>query len=420
MRFAAAFLVASGALLAATAPTSSHLDFRADARAAYERKDYAAAHTATLAALARRPDSPRYLYNLAACSALLGDAPGAIAWLERLADLGVSLPAERDPDFAPLQGTPPFRRALERLAANRAPRGEAGVLAELPGRAGIVEGIAFRPATGDLFLGDVHLRGIWRRDRGGQVTRFTADDEELLGVFGLALDEARGSLWAAMSAVPEMTGYTRELQGAAALAEFDLRNGEVRRIVPVPDDGREHGLGDLLVTPEGVVLATDFKAPTIWKLSPGAEEFEKFAESPRFANLQGIVLRQRTVIVADYAHGLFAIDVATGTMIALAPPKDATLLGLDGLTLAADGLVATQNGVDPARVVKIGLSPDLNTVTGVTVLAAALPHLQDLALITLMEDRPTFVTGAGWEGFDASKALAPASHTVRVMQVALP
>jgi hypothetical protein len=409
-----------GSANAADPATNSHLNLRADARAAYERKDYAAARTALLAALAVRPDSPRTLYNLAACSVLLGDHAQAITWLERLAALGVSFPVERDRDFAALQGTPPFRRAVELLAAHRQPRGDVDLLAELPGRVGLIEGIASRPASGDLFLGDVHLRCIWRRSRSGELTRFSADDEELLGIFGLAVDEPRGALWAAMSAIPEMSGYSRELRGAAALAEFDLRTGEIRQIVHVPDDGREHGLGDLLVTPDGVVLATDFKSPVIWKLVPGAQEMEKFADSPHFGSLQGLVLKERTLIVADHVNGLFTFDLGSGAMRTLATPPGTTLTGLDGLVLAADGIVATQNGVEPSRVVQIGLTPALDAVTAVTVLAAALPHLHDITLITLYHERPTLVAGAGWEGFDPEKSPQPPAHTVRLLQVALP
>ena len=231
--FAAIFLAASTLCTAEPAP-KSHLDFRTEANAAQQRKDYPAARAATLAALELRPDSSRYLYNLAALSALTKDAPGALSCLRRLAALGVTMPVERDSDFASLQGTTPFLQVLQQFAANRAPQGEAEIVAELPGRTGIIEGLAFRPLTGDLFFSDVHHRGIWRRDRTGQIFRFSAEDDELLGIFGLAIDETRNTLWATMSAVPEMAGFTDEMKGAAALAEFNLPTSELRRVIPVP------------------------------------------------------------------------------------------------------------------------------------------------------------------------------------------
>jgi sugar lactone lactonase YvrE len=311
-------------------------------------------------------------------------------------------------------------RVLHLFSRNRAAQGEAEIIGELPGRTGIIEGIAFRARTGDLFLGDVHHRCVWRRDRTGQVARFTADDEELLGIFGIAIDETRNVLWAAMTAVPEMSGYTAEQKGQSALAEFNLTTSELNRVIPVPGDGRDHGLGDLTIGPDGTVYATDSKAPVIWKLSPDAEELEKVIESPVFSSQPGIVFEKGLLLVADYANGLFTVNLATGNITALPPPKNATLIGMDGIVAIPGGIAAIQNGVEPQRVIRVALSPELSAVTAVTVIAAGLPNLQDLALITLVNDRPTLVAGTGWELFDAAKAKQPPAHTVWIFQTPLP
>jgi hypothetical protein len=409
-------------LSSALSAAPSHVDLRRTAEAAYQRKDFPAARDAYAAALALRPDSPRYLHNLAATQALTGQADAALATLRRLTALGVSTAVERDTDFAKLQGTPAFNSIRTALAANREPQGAADVLFDLPGRTGLIEGFVSRERTGDLLLGDVHHRCIWRRDRDGRVTRFSAEDEELFGIFGLALDEPRQTLWAATSAVPEMSGFTKEHKGHAALAAFSLVTSELLRIVPVPSDGRDHILGDLLITPDGTVYATDSAAPIIWRLAPGAEEMDKLIEYPAWISLQGLVLQERTLLVADYANGLFAIDLASSAPVvhALAPPADATLLGLDGLAPAPGGLVAVQNGVTPQRIVRIALAGDLLSVTSVTVLASGLPHLTDLALITLVNGQPTFIANAGWDTFDLSKAAQPPAHTVRIFQIPAP
>lgn len=409
-----------GLVPALGAADKSHQDFQAEARAAYARRDFAAAKAATSAALALRPDSPRYLHNLAALQALGGEPAAALATLRRLAVLGVAPPVERDPDFAALQGTPAFREVTQLLSANREPTGQADVVAELPGRAGLIEGIAFRESTGDVFLGDAHARTVWRRDRTGKVTRFVEEDEDLLGIFGLAFDETRRVLWAATMAVPEMAGYTKEMKGQAAFAEISLVTGELRRVVELPDDNREHGLGDLTVAPDGTVYATDGRAPIIWKLAPGAEEPEVVVEFPGFGSLQGIILQERTLIVSDYANGLFRLDLTTATVTPLATPPGTTLVGIDGLATAPGGLVAVQNGVTPQRVLHLALSPERDRITGVTVLARAVPHLDDLALVTLVNGRPTVIAGAGWDLFDPQKAKAPPAHTVRLLQIALP
>src|SRR5687768_8011951 len=419
MRSLAAFFLLIVPLLG-QGTRESHEDFRAQAAAAYERKDYAAAKEAMLEAVKLRPANPQYLHNLAAVSALLGERDAALDYLQRIASLGVAPRIERDPDLASLQGTPEFMRVLHAYELNRAPQGEAELLAELPGRTGIIEGIAFRVRTGDLFLGDVYHRCIWRRDRDGRTARYTAEDDELLGIFGLAVDEPRNTLWAAMTAVPEMLEFTSEMKGYAALAEFDLATSELRRVVPVPDDGREHGLSDLAVAPDGTVYVTDTKAPVIWMLSPDTEELQKAAESPAFGSLQGVSLDQRTLIVADYNNGLFAVRLESGNITTLAAPKNITLVGLDGLVGIPGGVIAVQNGVEPQRVLRVTLSPGLDAITSVTVMAAALPDFRDLSLITLVNDRPTVIAGSGWESLGSTKIGPPVAHSVFLFQLVFP
>lgn len=422
--FCAPLLLSFASAPAQTAPATAlpHPELRRLAEAAYQRKDFSSARENYAAALALRPDSPRYLHRLAATQALTGRPDEALATLRRLTALGIATAVERDPDFATLQGTPAFNAIRSALATNREPQGQADLFAELPGRTGIIEGLAFRERTGELFLGDVHHRCIWRRDHDGRLTRYTAEDEDLLGVFALAVDEPRRALWAATSGVPEMTGFTKAHQGHAALVEFNLANSELRRVIDLPDDGRDHVLGDLLVTPEGVIYATDSAAPIVWRFSPGDEEPEKFLESPSFGSLQGLVLSGKILLISDYTNGLFAVDLAASTPVARAftPPPHTTLLGLDGLVAAPGGLIAVQNGVTPQRLIHLALSPDLAQVTAVTALAAALPHLDDLALIALVNGRPTFIANSGWENFDPTKTAHPPAHAVRIFQVTAP
>lgn len=415
MRLPAFAALACAALSAAWA--QSHTDYRTEAEAAYHRKDFPAALAATRSALELRPDSPRYLHNLAALSALTGDEPGAYDALRRLAGLGVVTAIERDPDLAVLQGTPEWRRILDLFAANREPRGEARRVAELPGRTGIIEGIAYRARTGDVFFGDVHHRCIWRRDKEGSFTRFTAENEELFGIFGIALDESRSVLWAATSAVPEMQGFEPAMKGHAALVAFELATGEIKHMVPVPDDGRPHQLGDLCVAPDGAVYATDSASPIVWKLIPDAEEPQKIVDVPALSSIQGIVYERGTLLISDYANGLFTLVPGTGRLAALKAPANITLLGLDGLVAIPGGLVAVQNGTNPQRVLRLALTPELNKLTSVDVLASGLDDFRDLGLVTLVDDRPTFIAHAGWDAFADGKPKPGRGQPVRVLQL---
>lgn len=414
-------LLLLGALPAfATTPAKTHFDHRRELVAAYQRKDYPAMRAACAAALALRPDSPRYLFNLATAEVLDGQPTAALATLRRLAALGVSLPVEKSPDLAPLRAEPEFDAILAALAANRAPRGSVTPLHAVDAVAGIWEGLAWQKSTGDFLIGDVHRRGIWRLDSAGNLSTFAAP-AGILGVFGLALDESRGALWAATSAVPEMTGYRAELQGAADLAEFALADGSLRRLLRVPADGRDHLLGDLTLAPDGTVYLTDSAAPVIWRLAPAGTELEIVCESPAFASLQGLALlnQGQTLLVSDYANGLHTVDLATGDIRSIAPPPDATLLGIDGLVAHGADVFAVQNGIAPSRIVHFRLSADGTTLEHFNVLAAALLGLDDLTLLTLADGQPTVIAGGGWTQFTGSTE-PPAPHPSRILQVQRP
>lgn len=417
MRLPLAFLACVA--LAAAAPAPTHLDYRREFTAAYNRQDFPAALTAVEAALRLRPDSPRYCYNLAVVHAQLHQPAETLAALRRLADLGIYLPVENDPTFASLRGTPEFAAILKSLNAHRAPAGRVTPVFDLPGMAGIIEGVAFRPSTGEWFFGDVHERCVWRRAPDGHFSRFSPPGEAFFGVFQIALDEPRGLLWAATSMLPESAGFTPADQGRAALVALDLASGRLLRTCPLPADQRNHVLGDLLVAPDGTVYATDSTAPLLWRLAPGDAAPRPFLESPDFVSLQGLALLPggKKLLLSDYANGLWVIDLASRAVRALAPPPHTTLLGLDGLLLAKNGTVlAVQNGVSPQRIVRLTLSPDATRLVAFSVVAAALPDLDDLTLLAATPSGPAVVAQSGWAAFADPKNPAP-PHTARLFRL---
>lgn len=281
-----------GTLPAAERPaTASAIALAREAVAAAENQDFATYMAKMEDAVALRPDFPRLLVNLAAAQVANEKSDEAIGTLERLAALGLNSPVEKSEDFTELRERRDFQAVVRKLAGNLQARGPGHIAFTLREVTGLIEGIAWREKTGDFFFGDVNGRAVWRRGPDGTLHRLTGESDELFGVFGLAVDEARGALWAATSAVPAMRGFSPEMDGTAALVEIDLDSGTVRRVVPVvrrPGDRGSHVLGDLVVAADGSVFVTDSGAPLIWRLdSSGA--LEPLIESPEFMSLQGIV-----------------------------------------------------------------------------------------------------------------------------------
>ena len=301
-----------------------------------------------------------------------------------------------------------FVAATAPVVVQAAPATAPGPLAEsafvLPAMTGLVEGIGHRPKTGAFYFGDVRLRCVWMRAADGTVTRFSAADDRLLGVFRVAVDEARGALWASMGALEQMEGFDAAHKGTGGLAELDLTTGRVRRVVGTPADGAPHLLGDFVQLADGTIYATDTTAPVIWRLAPGAAALEPFVAGG-FKSLQGITLAGdgRGLFVTDYRVGVLHVDLATKAVRTVTAPAGADLRGLDTLLRTPDGaLVAIFNATPRQRILRLTLDAGATAIAAIDVLAAD-PAMPDATLGTLVGDELVFVADGGWNRFEPGK-----------------
>jgi sugar lactone lactonase YvrE len=342
--------------------------------------------------------------------------------LVRVADMGNFVDLAALEPLAPLRGREDFRELVARMARLREPVGRGEVAFELPGMSGLVEGIAWREKTGECFFGDVHLGTIWRRGADGAVSKFAPGDsgQRLPGVFGLEVDEKRGSLWAALSALPEMRGFTPELKGRAGIAELDLATGAIRRLLLVQAGDGEHVFGDLLVADDGSVFVTDSAESVIWRLAPRGETLERWAGSPEFLSLQGLVFSGdgSALVVAAYGNGLLRVDRATRDVMRLPAPIGTTLLGVDGIERAADGaFILVQNGIDPARVVRVELAEDARAIRALSVLESGHASLADPTLLCRAGEEMLVIGDAGWRFFEGGRSAENVVRRVPVLRV---
>jgi sugar lactone lactonase YvrE len=422
-RVSALGLVAGALTLCAAEPASVTARALArDALADYESKDLRGFLTKMEAAVALRPDYPRLLVNLAAAQAVNGQPETAVATLKQLAALGVHSPVDKSEDFIALRGRDDFKAVCAQLTANLLPIGAGEIAFTLPGMTGLIEGIAWREKTGEFYFGDVHNRCVWVRGGDGKVRRFSEENDELTGVFGLVVDEASGTIWAATSAVPGMRGYTPEQDGDGGLAELDLATGHVRRILRVPKDRKQHVIGDLALSPDGSVLLPDSVASVLWRLAPGGAALENFMESEEFISLQGVSIAPdgKTALVSDYANGLLAVDLVARSVQRVPTPANTTLLGIDGLVRAPDGsVIAIQSGVRPIRILRLTVENGGEAVSQVTVLESAHAAMAEPGLGCIANGDLVFISTAGWSRFENTDNQPTAPRLVPIFRTKL-
>jgi SMP-30/Gluconolactonase/LRE-like region len=379
------------------------------AEQAYKEKDFAAYLEHMKRAAALRPDHPTMLYNLASAQALAGDRAEAARLLARLAAMGLFYPADEDEDFVSLKETAEFRAALRKFAANREPAGEGATAFTLAEKGLVTEGVAYDPTDGTFYVSSVYRRKILRVGRDGAARDFATAGDGLWSVLGLKVDARRRHLWATTAAHRQMSGFREEEDGLSAVLKFDLRTGKLVKKYALPNQPGRHLLGDLVVTKEGDVFATDSLSPAVYRIARGRDELELFAGGAPFVSPQGLDLSPdgRTLFVADYSKGVFALDLRTRAARPLPHPAEAMLLGIDGLYFHRGALVAVQNGANPQRVVRLRLARTLDRVERLEVLASALPAFDEPTLGVVAGDLFYFVANSQWAAVDRHGQLAP-------------
>ena len=146
-------------------------------------------------------------------------------------------------------------------------------------------------------------------------------------------------------------------------------------------------------------------------MPPAGDTLERFMTHPLFRSLQGmaIVPDGRTMYVADYSHGILRVDLVTRTATALRPAPGVTLLGIDGLYLRDGTLIGVQNGVVPARVVRLCLDDAHALVQHIQVLDRNPDLADEPTLAAIVGDSLYYVATSQWEKFDDAGRRVPAT-----------
>ena len=356
------------------------------------------------------------MYTLASAYALSGDSARALASLQRFAALGYFADAAADSDFARLRITPRFAEVRRALEANRRPVVRSTAAFTLPQRDLLTEGVAYDPRTRAFFVGSVHYRKILRVDRSGRASDFIPSERDgLWAPLGMRVDSARGVLWVAAAARPQMIHYNSADADRSGLFRYDLASARLTGKFLIPADGATHVLGDLTISRNGDVYSSDSRAPVVWRVRAGSDSLEHFVESPLLLAAQGLALTpdERTLYLADYSRGILKIDVASKA-VTLVHNREGVpaALGIDGLYLSRGKLIAIQNGVEPHRVVRLTLDSQGDSLIAGEVLERNHPRYSEPTLGVLVGSDLFYVANSQWEKFGETGTVAKPDELV--------
>jgi len=391
----------------------------------FRRQEYAAARELVRRAYLAWPSQPAYVAGYAAVSARVLDTAATLEALTLLADLGLSADLAGGADYVGLRDAPALREVARRLAANAAPMAASAVAVTLAEPDFFPEGISHDPRSGAWYVGSIRRRKVTRILPGGASDDLVRQGQDgIWSVLGVRADPVRSTLWLTTAAIPQGAGYLAADSGRSGIYAFDLGTGRLKGRYLLPESPAGHLLGDLVVAANGDVYATDSRDPVIWRIRSGAEEAQEFLRHPLFRSLQGPALDPsgRTLYVADYSHGVLAVDLNTRQVRALPAPPRTTVLGIDGLAWYAGSLIGIQNGVSPPRVLRLQLDAPGQRITEVAVLDRNLSHATEPTIGTVWGRRYFYVANSQWEAYDDGGRLRPGVRLMppRILEIKLP
>jgi hypothetical protein len=381
---------------------------RAEGLAAARDEDLVTASARLAEADERIPNHPGLMILRARLAMAMDDPLEALIHYGRYGAAGLVLNLEADTAFADLAARPDHAAGAAVIAGlideNRQPVGEGTLvpLFELDGPV-LAESLVRDEAQDRWLVSQIARRTIVSVSDDGTVSPWLQPHPAVSGVVGLALDEARGILWATSAPLPPAVHGRSDETPTTALLQIELATGRVVRVYPVPADDREHDLGDLVLMPDGAVVVSDGQSGDLYRLAAPDQALTPFVTGV-FGSPQGLAVVRTTLFVADYSSGLWRMPLAGGTPVPVALPPGDTLVGIDGLTTDGTRLFAIQNGVAPQRVVRLALYPNHEEVAMFIVLAATLPGLEEPTTGIVIDGQLVFISRSQWNGFDQDGA----------------
>jgi hypothetical protein len=175
----------------------------------------------------------------------------------------------------------------------------------LPGPSFFPEGIAVA-SDGTFYIGSIGTGAIVRAAPGALGAGPFVPAKSAFGVYGVAVDEAKGTLWACTyddTLAPEQPAY---------LTGYDLATGAVKSSHEMP--GESGFCNDLTLDDKGNVYATDALASAIVRLPSGGTALETWSADPAYVNNPGDITLNGIEVDGDH---LFVVSYATGGLFSV-------------------------------------------------------------------------------------------------------
>ena len=343
------------------------------------------------------PDSGALRLQLALAFAEQKDKAAAYDVLVRMQGQGFGYDISKDPRFDPIHGTQVWDYIVTNLQVNSKQFGEGKVAFELPKGDYLFESMGHDPKRKQLLVGSAREGKVYLVDMKGKLTDFIQPTAEngVYAVFDLAVDAAHDRLYVASAGTPYFKGFTAESFGKSGIVEFELSTGKFVNKYTFPADTHNLLPTSMTVGKDGRVYVADGDHGAIFKLDGG--ELKTLAANPKLTSLRGMAVSDdgRTLYFADYAMGVFGIDLAKNEPFGLGRnPEKLVLGGIAGMYYYDHCLIVIESGMVPQRVMRLKLSDDGRSVATAMPLDVAQPAFATPTLGAVVGDELYFIANS--------------------------
>ncbi|NCT67953.1 MAG: hypothetical protein GXC76_09970 [Rhodanobacteraceae bacterium] len=343
------------------------------------------------------PNSGDVHLALATAYALQGEKSKAYDTLLAMQKQGYGYDLAEDPNFAKVADTKVWTYINDGLKANLKPFGEGKVAFTLPKGDYLFESLAWDPKRKQLLVGSVRDGKISLVGKDGRLQDFITPDAQngLWSVYAMAAVPQDDALYVASTASVYFKGFSQSDFGKAGVFKFSLSSGKLVDKYLLSSDGQPHTLSSIAAGRNGLVFAADGLRNVIYRLDGGA--LKPTIANPKLSSLRGLALSGNggTLYFADYAMGVFGVDLAAGKAFDLQyDPAQLVLGGIDGLYWYDNTLVAIENGMSPRRVMRLSLDASGRRITKAMPLDASNPEFKLPTYGAIADDGLYFVANS--------------------------
>ena len=369
----------------------------------YEAKDYANFLKSFRKIDSLRPSHPTYTYNLACAYALTNDLPNSINTLRKVILMNNKTPFEDEPDLIALKDLAEYKGLLELKSDLNKTISNSKKRVSLSEKTLHPEGLCYLKKSKTWLATSIRNRKIISFDSNtGQCIDWLKTDD-MYSVFFMKPDNKEEFLWVSTAAMPEMLGYSNELDGKAEILKVDIKTKKIVGRFAI--DGN-HVFGDLTVSKNGTVYVSDSGKAVIYKIEKEVVSEYINLENEAY-NLQGITFNdvENTLFIADYFKGLLVIPMdKPQNRKWLKFPINASFKGIDGLVFYNNSLIAIHNGVKPIRIMHYFLNSNYE-ISHYKILDNNRIEFDEPAQAIIIKNKLYYFANCPWNAYDKNRNL---------------